>query len=249
MSRNSFARSGVDMPYSNALIFLNTLDTASDSRLRELSIRAGRTRCTAGTLKHVASIAPPCISVSCFAIDRPEPRPPRSRVIPPSACRNRSKTCGRNSGGIPMPVSLTVTSRCEFTRSSRLGPGRRGLRLAVYVHASLYRVSLVSTNVTQLRPAGPVGVPRSAVAQVWTLAAPVPGAPSPTSLVAWASRSGSGGVQDVTYGAGVTELDKEPTVIQVLDFGDRFYVFALYDQRTNEIGRTASSTARNLAFT
>ena len=33
--------------------------------------------------------------------------------------------------------------------------------------------------------------------------------------------------QDVTYGAGFTELDKEPTVIQVPDFGDRFYVFAL----------------------
>ena len=43
--------------------------------------------------------------------------------------------------------------------------------------------------------------------------------------------------QDVTYGAGFTELDKEPTVIQVPDFGDRFYVFALYDQRTDEIGR------------
>jgi hypothetical protein len=43
--------------------------------------------------------------------------------------------------------------------------------------------------------------------------------------------------QDVTYGAGFTDLDKEPTVFQVLDFGDRFYVYALYDQRTDEIGR------------
>ena len=43
--------------------------------------------------------------------------------------------------------------------------------------------------------------------------------------------------QDVAYGAGFTALDKEPTVVQVPDFGDRFYVYALYDQRTDEIGR------------
>ena len=43
--------------------------------------------------------------------------------------------------------------------------------------------------------------------------------------------------QDVVYGAGFTALDKEPTVIQVPDFGDRFYVYALYDQRTDEIAQ------------
>src|SRR5271169_3065507 len=43
--------------------------------------------------------------------------------------------------------------------------------------------------------------------------------------------------QDVAYGAGFTALDKEPTVFQVPDFGDRFYVFALYDQRTDEIAQ------------
>jgi hypothetical protein len=43
--------------------------------------------------------------------------------------------------------------------------------------------------------------------------------------------------QDVAYGAGFTALDQEPTVVQVPDFGDRFYVYALYDQRTDEIGR------------
>ncbi|KRB53368.1 hypothetical protein ASE04_29630 [Rhizobium sp. Root708] len=43
--------------------------------------------------------------------------------------------------------------------------------------------------------------------------------------------------QDVAYGGGFTALDKEPTVIQVPDFGKRFYVYAMYDQRTDEIGR------------
>ena len=43
--------------------------------------------------------------------------------------------------------------------------------------------------------------------------------------------------QDVVYGGGFTALDKEPTVVQVPDFGDRFYVYAMYDERTDEIGR------------
>ena len=43
--------------------------------------------------------------------------------------------------------------------------------------------------------------------------------------------------QDVAYGGGFTELDKEPVVIQVPNFGNRFYVFALYDQRTDEVAR------------
>ena len=40
--------------------------------------------------------------------------------------------------------------------------------------------------------------------------------------------------QDVVYGAGFYALDKEPVVFQVPDFGDRFWVYALYDARTDE---------------
>ncbi len=40
--------------------------------------------------------------------------------------------------------------------------------------------------------------------------------------------------QDVVYGAGFFALDKEPTVFQAPDFGDRFWVYALYDARTDE---------------
>ena len=46
--------------------------------------------------------------------------------------------------------------------------------------------------------------------------------------------------QDVVYGAGYFALDKEPVVFQVPDFGDRFWVYALYDARTDqfaEIGK------------
>jgi len=39
---------------------------------------------------------------------------------------------------------------------------------------------------------------------------------------------------DVTYGAGFFDLDKEPAVFQVPEFGDRFWVYALYDARTDE---------------
>jgi hypothetical protein len=40
--------------------------------------------------------------------------------------------------------------------------------------------------------------------------------------------------QDVAYGLGFMTLDKEPIVFQVPDFADRFWVYALYDARTDE---------------
>ena len=46
--------------------------------------------------------------------------------------------------------------------------------------------------------------------------------------------------QDVVYGNGFFDLDKEPVVFQVPDFGDRFWIYALYDARTDqfaEIGK------------
>lgn len=43
--------------------------------------------------------------------------------------------------------------------------------------------------------------------------------------------------QDVVYGLGFFDLDAEPVVIQVPDFGNRFWVYALYDQRTDQFGR------------
>jgi len=46
--------------------------------------------------------------------------------------------------------------------------------------------------------------------------------------------------QDVVYGAGFAALDKEPVVFQVPDFGDRFWIYAHYDARTDqfaEIGK------------
>ncbi len=40
--------------------------------------------------------------------------------------------------------------------------------------------------------------------------------------------------QDVTYGFGFAAVDKEPIVVQIPDFGERFWVVALYDARTDE---------------
>jgi hypothetical protein len=40
--------------------------------------------------------------------------------------------------------------------------------------------------------------------------------------------------QDVAYGAGFFALDGDPIIFQVPDFGDRFWVYALYDARTDE---------------
>jgi hypothetical protein len=40
--------------------------------------------------------------------------------------------------------------------------------------------------------------------------------------------------QDVAYGVGYFSLDVEPVVFQVPDFGDRFWIYALYDARTDQ---------------
>ena len=40
--------------------------------------------------------------------------------------------------------------------------------------------------------------------------------------------------QDVVYGLGFFSLDEEPVVVQVPDFGSRFWVYALYDARTDQ---------------
>jgi hypothetical protein len=42
--------------------------------------------------------------------------------------------------------------------------------------------------------------------------------------------------QDVVYGGGCLALDKGPVVVQVPDFGSRFWVYALYDARTDAFG-------------
>jgi hypothetical protein len=42
--------------------------------------------------------------------------------------------------------------------------------------------------------------------------------------------------QDVVYGITILSLDREPVVLQVPDFGNRFWVYQLADQRTNSFG-------------
>src|SRR4029077_13397126 len=44
--------------------------------------------------------------------------------------------------------------------------------------------------------------------------------------------------QDVVYGFGfLDKLDEEPIIFQVPDFGERFWVYALYDARTDELSQ------------
>ena len=43
--------------------------------------------------------------------------------------------------------------------------------------------------------------------------------------------------QDVVYGAGFMDLGKEPAVLQVPDFSDRFWVYQIVDQRTDSFAR------------
>ncbi|TDQ35623.1 hypothetical protein DEV91_101106 [Phyllobacterium brassicacearum] len=43
--------------------------------------------------------------------------------------------------------------------------------------------------------------------------------------------------QDVVYGAGLIALDKSPVIIQVPDFGDRFWVYQIVDLRTDSFAQ------------
>ncbi|WP_230392991.1 DUF1254 domain-containing protein [Pseudomonas guariconensis] len=54
--------------------------------------------------------------------------------------------------------------------------------------------------------------------------------------------------QDVVYGLGFFSLDEEPVIIQVPDFGDRFWVYALYDQRTDQFGELGKPYASKPGF-
>jgi hypothetical protein len=54
--------------------------------------------------------------------------------------------------------------------------------------------------------------------------------------------------QDVVYGLGFFDLDTAPVVIQVPDFGDRFWVYALYDQRTDQFGELGKPYATKPGF-
>jgi hypothetical protein len=54
--------------------------------------------------------------------------------------------------------------------------------------------------------------------------------------------------QDVAYGFGVCQLEIEPLVFQVPDFGDRFWVYALYDQRTDEFSNIGKSYGTKPGF-
>lgn len=54
--------------------------------------------------------------------------------------------------------------------------------------------------------------------------------------------------QDVVYGLGFFDLDSQPVVIQVPDFGDRFWVYAMYDHRTNQFGQLGKPYATKPGF-
>jgi hypothetical protein len=43
--------------------------------------------------------------------------------------------------------------------------------------------------------------------------------------------------QDVVYGLGFFSLDEEPVIAQAPDFGDRFWVYAMYDARTDQFAQ------------
>lgn len=54
--------------------------------------------------------------------------------------------------------------------------------------------------------------------------------------------------QDVVYGTAFCSLDEEPVVLQLPDFGDRFWVVALYDARTDQFGELGKTYGTKSGF-
>ena len=54
--------------------------------------------------------------------------------------------------------------------------------------------------------------------------------------------------QDVIYGQAVLDLAKEPVVVQVPDFGDRFFVYQIVDQRTDSFARIGKMYGTRMGF-
>lgn len=54
--------------------------------------------------------------------------------------------------------------------------------------------------------------------------------------------------QDVAYGFGVVDLSKEPVVLQVPDFGNRFWVYQVVDQRTDSFAQLGKMYATKPGF-
>lgn len=54
--------------------------------------------------------------------------------------------------------------------------------------------------------------------------------------------------QDVVYGLGFYSLDEEPIVIQVPDFGERFWVYAMYDARTDQFANIGKQYGTKKGF-
>ena len=65
--------------------------------------------------------------------------------------------------------------------------------------------------------------------------APMNGVVMLTSYISPAERYIGDPNQDVVYGLGYLSLEKEPVVVQVPDFGDRFWTLPVYDARTDQI--------------
>jgi hypothetical protein len=54
--------------------------------------------------------------------------------------------------------------------------------------------------------------------------------------------------QDVVYGSGFLALDKTPFILQVADFGDRFWLYQIVDARTDEISQFGKQWGTKAGF-
>src|SRR5262249_26345300 len=135
----------------------------------------------------------------------------------------------RHQCHLASPRAHPLTAR----RSNNCGPQGRDAYFWVWPMVNLYNRRLAFTPVQEAVKAGPLITPP--LNQIAML----------TDYVDPDQRAVACPKQDVVYGIGSLALDMSPVVIQVPDFGDRFWLYQIVDLRTDsfvQLGKMYGTT-------
>ena len=147
----------------------------------------------------------------------------QATATPPSGIAVAQET---NGAGIPAPAAGTLAAPRITEAYARLVA--RNTYFWAWPMVNAYNRRLAFSKVTSTTRLGPL------------LVAPINHLGMLTDYVPPDERVVACPNQDVVYGVGVAALDRSPVVIQVPDFGSRFWVIQAADLRTDSVARLGS---------
>lgn len=168
---------------------------------------------------------------------------------------NRCRQLAICAGGLMLAVAAPVTAQNqigaspEWSRALPAGPDRRVKITAEYAKlvgkdayfwswpmVNIYNRRLAFTPIKEAAKSGPL------------LMAPLNEIAMLTDYVDPTERAIACPNQDVVYGIGALALDISPVVVQVPDFGDRFWVYQIVNLRTDSIVQLGSMYGTTAGF-